>query len=164
MRGWLVRLALCALLSAEFLSPAMAVQPLVAPDAPVPGAITERIELFFRDLAAERAREGFQRLLEGSPLAKQTAAIDSLVAKTPELPRLYGPPRGFEQVDARRIGNDVLVLRYLEKYETFPVVWHFTVYRAVDRAAPSSDPGRWLVVAVRYDTDIERLADERRSN
>ncbi|MBX7166026.1 MAG: hypothetical protein K1X74_06725 [Pirellulales bacterium] len=137
----------------------LAAQPSEPPPVAVPDAVTERIELFFRDISADRVRDAFTGLLAGSPLAKQTAAVDALVTKTPELARLYGPARNFEQITARRIGTDVLVLKYLYKCETFPVVWYFTVYRTFDRTAAANDPGRWIVVAVRFDTEIERLAE-----
>lgn len=115
-----------------------------------------RVAAFFEAVSTtptspERA---YQDLLQGSPLASRKAALDTLVARTKELESRYGKYQAFELIDTKRIGTDVVVLKYLYKCELFPVVWYFTLYRDQRAAAASA----WSIVAVRFDTDVELLA------
>ena len=56
------------------------------------------------------------------------------------------------------IGNDLVLMKYLYKCETFPVVWYFTFYRTSPRGERTADTGdSWRVIIVRFDTELELL-------
>jgi hypothetical protein len=92
-------------------------------------------------------------------LAKQTEAVKTLIDKTNELKAKYGECRKFERIAARRVGEDLVMLKYLYKCEDFPVVWYFTFYRTPSRSDVAlTDSGSWRAIIVRLDTDLESLA------
>lgn len=118
-----------------------------------------KIKQFLETVAGGEAQTAYQKLLAGSQLAKQTDAVKGLVEKTRELKARYGEYRSFERVAAKRIGSDLVILKYLYKCEHYPVVWYFTFYRTPQRSeSASTSSGAWLVVIVRFDTELEKLA------
>ncbi len=120
------------------------------PDAEVT-RLQARVKTFFDSVTTDATpRRAFDTLLTASPI-RQTREEDmtKMVQRYTGLKK-YGRYLGFEAVDARRIGNDVVLLRYLYKTENLPVVWYISFYRR-----PGSD---WFVVSLRFDTRIELLA------
>ena len=102
-------------------------------------------------------QSAYQELLKNSQPLTQTEALNALVQKTRLIRERYGEVRDFEQISARRVGKDLVLLRYLYKCENYPVVWHVTFYRTTkqNEVPRNSD---WTVVTVRFDTNVEILA------
>ena len=123
----------------------------------VPTALEERVSQFLEGVSLDQAQSAFQELLAGSQLLKQTDAVKDLVARTNALETKYGKYRAFEQVSAKRVGSDLVLMRYLYKCENFPVVWYFTFYHAPSSGESSAKNGAWRVVAVRFDANLEAL-------
>jgi hypothetical protein len=123
-------------------------------------ALDRRVKQFFGSLSSDDTQAAFQQLLAGSQVAKQTEAVKALVDKTRELKAKYGEVRNFEQVAAKRIGKDVVILRYLYQCEHFPIAWHVIFYRTPPRGEiPEEEEGStWRVIVLRFDTDLEALA------
>ena len=122
---------------------------------PVLVALHVKISDFLEGVSGGQTQSAYDDLLAGSQLLKQKEALQELIGKTNELEKEYGQYRGFEQIAAKRIGNDLVLLRYLYKCENFPVVWYFTFYRTPGETPPETD--NWRVVAVRFDTELELL-------
>jgi hypothetical protein len=120
--------------------------------------LQQRVDNFLEAISVGgRSQAAFQELLTGSPLLKRTEEISALIAKTDQLRERYGPYRGFEAIAARRVGKDLVFLRYLYKCENFPVVFYFTFYRT-PRGEPTAETGNsWRVIIVRFDTELELL-------
>jgi hypothetical protein len=117
-----------------------------------------RVGQFLDGVSLGQTQNAFQELLADSQLAKQADAVKELVARTNELEAKYGKYRAFEQVSAKRIGRDLVLMRYLYKCENLPVVWYFTFYHVPGPADPAAkNGGAWRVVTVRYDTNLEAL-------
>ena len=89
----------------------------------------------------------------------KTAAVEALIKKTDALTATFGDYRGSERIFAKSIGKDLVLLKYLYKCEHYPIVWHFTYYRTAQTAEPTTS--KWIVIAVRFDTDLELLALEK---
>ena len=121
-------------------------------------ALDRKVRQFFDGVSADDAQAAYKRLLDGSQLAKQAEAVKGLVDKTRELKTKYGDFRNYELVTAKRIGKDVVVLKYLYQCEHFPVVWYVTFYRSPQRGDPGEEGNSWRVVILRFDTDLESLA------
>jgi hypothetical protein len=121
------------------------------------GTLDARVAQFLEGVSLGQSHSAFADLLSGSQLLKQNDALKDLVARTNDLEAKYGKYRAFEQVSAKRIGGDLVLMRYLYKCENFPVVWHFTFYRTPGVGDTGSKTGTWRVVAVRFDTDLEQL-------
>jgi hypothetical protein len=120
-------------------------------------ALDQKIKQFLQTTIDDDVHAAFQELLAGSPLARQTEAVTSLEQKTRELQARYGLCRNVEQVSAKRVGRDLVLMKYLYNCESFPVVWYFTYYRVYKRGEVPRE-NSWAVVAVRFDTDLELLA------
>jgi hypothetical protein len=120
-------------------------------------ALDARIGQFLKGVSMGETQNAYQGLLAGSRLLQQNKALKELTEKTQQLHTKYGPYCGFEQIAAKRVGRDVVLLRYLYKCTDFPVVWYFTFYRAptAGEALPENIP--WRVVTVRFDTELESL-------
>jgi hypothetical protein len=112
---------------------------------PVVGKLHEKVMRFLGGIAGGEQTTAFGELLAGSQLLEQAGAVRSLVDKSKEITQRYGAHRDSEQVSAKRIGKDVVLLKYLFKCEKFPVVWYFAFYRDL--------------VSVRFDTQLESLAN-----
>jgi len=121
------------------------------PDAEVT-RLQARVKTFFDSVTSDTVtpRSAFDTLLTASPIRQaRTEDMKKMVDRYDALKK-YGRYLGFEAVDFKRIGNDVVLLRYLYKTENLPVVWYISFYRR-----PGSD---WFVVSLRFDTRIELLA------
>jgi hypothetical protein len=120
-------------------------------------AASARVTTFFEALGgkAPALDKALAELMADGPLAARKTAVESLLAETRKLETRYGKYRAAERIEAKRIGTDVMVLKYLTKCDNFPVVWHFTFYRD---QRPTAAAAAWNVIAVRFDTDVELLA------
>jgi transcriptional regulator NrdR family protein len=121
--------------------------------------LEERVAQFLEGLSRGKIVESYTELLRDSSLSKpaQAEALKTLIDRTRELERKYGKYRGYDRVDAKRIGKDLVLLRYLYKCDEFPVVWYVTYYRDFKRSDVIADTNAWIVVSVRFDTDLELL-------
>ena len=129
---------------------------VLAPETdPVLDTLDDEIKSFLEAVSLGQVQSAYDELLLGSHLAKQDKALKKLVEQTQELQSKYGEYRAFEQIAARRIGNDLVLLKYLYKCEHFPVVWYFTFYRTPGETPPENS--NWRVVIVRFDTELELL-------
>jgi hypothetical protein len=122
--------------------------------------LEEKVARFFEEMSAGPPLGAYQQLLAGSWLAKEKDGLKTLAEKTAELKDKYGECRRPEKIVAKRVGVDVVLLKYLYKCERSPVVWHVTFYRPPSRGAAGGveTGGNWEVIAVRFDTDLESLA------
>jgi hypothetical protein len=146
----------CVLLLALliFASRAAGAEDTVSAD-PVVAKLHDRVVRFLESVSTE-TNTAFNDLLLGSPLSEQKESVRSLVDKSKEIADRYGAFRESEQVSAKRIGKDVVLLKYLYKCEKFPVLWYFAFYRDFTRSTVAGDD-YWLVISVRFDTQIEAL-------
>jgi len=117
-----------------------------------------KIGQFLTGISMGETQNAYQELLAGSRLVKQEKALQELIEKTAQLQAKYGLYCGIEQIAAKRVGKDLVLFRYLYKCKDFPVVWYFTFYRTPTPGETPPDKAPWRVVAVRFDTELERLA------
>lgn len=138
-------------------------QPAPAQETPAPkdeviDALDARVRPFFESISQGATQQAFDTLLRGSPLLLQkTDALKSLIERTNQIPARFGRYRSFERIDAKRVGRDLVFLRYLYKCEEFPVVWYFTFYRPPPRPEAPAEEATWRVIVVRFDTEVELL-------
>jgi hypothetical protein len=131
----------------------------VSPETdPVLLRLDERIRQFMDTVAMGQVQSAYDELLTGSQLLKQERALKELVRKTDAMRTKYGRYGGAEQITAKPIGRDLMLLRYLYKCRDFPVVWYFAFYRSPADNEPLTAADHWRVVSVRFDTDLELLS------
>jgi hypothetical protein len=128
------------------------------PVDPVLEQLHESVSRFLEGISHGYAPKAFEDFLIRGPLWKKAADREALIKKTGELTERFGEYREFERISAKRIGKDLVLMKYLYKCETFPVVWYFTFYRTPPRGERSADTGApWRVIVIRFDTELELL-------
>ena len=105
--------------------------------------LTDRAKTFLAGLSKDAAGS-FDTLLVNSSLAG-TDEMERLTAAAKELPTKYGDFLEAERVEARRVGQDLVLLTFLYKAERFPIVWRFAFYRPRES---------WAVVSLRFDSKL----------
>ena len=108
---------------------------------PVLTLLDGRVSQFLDGVSVGQTQNAFKELLADSQLAKQADAVKDLVARTNELETKYGKCQAFEQISAKRVGNDLVLMRYLYKCENFPVVWYFAFYHTPSPSGALSKNG-----------------------
>jgi hypothetical protein len=146
------------LVSAALVVPAASAlaQEDAASSDPVVVKLDERATRFLESVAEGNENAAFADLLAGSELREQSSAVRDLVDRSKEIRDRYGRHRESEQLSAKRVGKDLVLLKYLYKCEKFPVVWYIAFYRDF-RAQAATPDDQWVVISVRFDTEIERL-------
>ena len=132
-------------------------QELAAAEDKVLVALDAHAAQFLEGVSMGQAQSAYQELLAGSQLLRQSDALKTLIEKTGGLEKKYGRYWGFEKIAAKRVGDDLVLLKYLYKCENFPVVWYFTFYRTPSPAEPPVESRQWRVITVRFDTELELL-------
>jgi hypothetical protein len=147
-------LIVAGLLVPSFLMATAVAQPEPATD-PVVAKLDDSIGRFFDGVAKGDVSKSYAELLKDSPLSRQSDAVKGLIDKTKEIEKKYGKYRGYDRLDAKRIGNDLILVRCLYKCDEFPVAWYLSFYR--DFKHSDADNSNWIVVSMRFDTDLEAL-------
>jgi len=122
---------------------------------PAVAKLDDTMGRFFELLGKGDAAKALNDLLKDSGLLRQSDALKGLLEKSKDLDKKYGRYRGFDRIDAKRIGKDLILVRYLYKCEEFPVVWTVAFYRDFKRG--DVDANSWGIVSLRFDTDLDLL-------
>jgi len=126
-------------------------------DDPVIALLHQKVDAFFKNLANANvtSEAAFDELVVNSRLAEQPEALKELAKRTKAFDEKFGKFVSSERVATRRVGRDLVLLKYLYKAEGFPVVWYFTYYRDFSNADTTSEAGSWVIVSVRFDTRLD---------
>jgi hypothetical protein len=126
---------------------------------------TARIQAFFEALVQANnpsaTTSALSTLLRSSPLlgrADSAQKLDDLQKEVDNLKTEYGTLLRAEKIEAKRIGEDIVVFRYILKHEVHPVIWTVTFYRKPTTSTSSiSNPNPWVPVGLRYSNDLNQL-------
>ena len=121
--------------------------------------IDARIRTFFETLARGSSTSAFDELLRQSPFSNYEAgqASAELRKKTDELSVQYGGMLNHEKCDFKRIGDDLVLTRYISKHENSPIIWTFAFYRKPAGATSITNPNTWMFIQLHFDTDLRLL-------
>jgi hypothetical protein len=112
--------------------------------------VQEISDQFMAEVEFGNYEEGFLLLKDHWPLSE--ADFEALVAQTNEQMAMvgatFGAETGSEQVRSEAVGESLLRLTYLQKFENHAIRWQLTFYRP---------DGYWLVNQVSWDDDLEAL-------
>lgn len=126
------------------------------PSDPTIDPLDKRVKAFFESIKSKGTTAAYTELLGVGLLSTQDRK--TLEDETKKIEGLYGAYRNHELVYTKRVGNDLVFLKYLYKCEKFPVLWHVTFYRTGSGSESTTDSSRaWQIVSVRFDTDLELL-------
>ena len=117
----------------------------------------ESVQNFFEQIAnpAEGSYSGLENLLKNSPFEgnAKDEMIKTLAEKIDSIAGQFGSYISFEQIGVKRIGRDLVVLRYLYKCQNYPLVWYFVFYRPT--ASESETAGKtWQIIHLYYDSQL----------
>ena len=113
-----------------------------------------RIRSFFdiltiQPVTPEVCQSAYQKLFSGS----SSQDIGVMVQRSEELFK-GGNRWQYELLDTKPVGADLMLIRYLTKSETHPVIWYFTFYRS------PTGVRTWNCIGVRFDTNLDSLFEE----
>jgi hypothetical protein len=123
-------------------------------------SLDSRVTDFFERFKDGTISQAFTDLVSGGPLASNQEMLANVAKDAEQVNESFGAYRGFEQIEARQIGKDMVIMKYLYKCESSPVVWYFTFYRPPLQGTDmtGTTPNEWMVIGVRFDTNLEMLA------
>jgi hypothetical protein len=119
--------------------------------------LENQVDRFLGVLADGQVDDAFDDLLAGSPALRASASVGELKLQTKEIEERFGRNRGYERLSGHRIGQDIVILKYLYKCENYPVVWYFTFYRTLSSATMVPPTPTWRLISLRFDTQVELL-------
>lgn len=117
----------------------------------------ESVQNFFEQVAnpAEGSYNGLENLLKNSPFEENAKEemIKTLAEKIDGISGQFGSYVSFEPIGLKRIGRDLVVLRYLYKCQNYPLVWYFVFYRPT--ASEEETAGKtWQIIHLYYDSQL----------
>jgi len=111
--------------------------------------LDSRIRLFFESLSRGNTTSAFETSMRTSPLSSSIndASIAEMRSRVESMRIQFGAILNWEKLDPKRIGDDVILLRYILKYEQYPVLWTFAYYR-------NPNTNAWVLIGQNFDTDV----------
>ena len=137
--------------------------PAGAQTQPAAGATGEqeldtRITTFFRTLQTGTSALAFATLLHDSPLSSDSTLVAALVNNVDNMNTQFDGILSWERhPDSKTIGSDIIVIRYILKYNEYPVIWSFAFYRKPPRTAVTGPTPNWVLVELQFDTKLLNL-------
>lgn len=113
--------------------------------------ISEFLDQLSRARDREEAETAFRGLLARSRFSVADPQVQTLIDQAETLTQKYGRYRGSEKIRAQTVGGSLVLMRYLYRCDTYPIVWYFTFYK------PTPEDN-WTLVTVRFDTQLELQA------
>ena len=129
-------------------------------DTDIMGTLQRRIQTFCDSLADGSATAYSSNGTLFTDSQAQDQAIQEMILKTDEL--IKGGRWQYEYLDAKPVGKDIILVRYLYKSELRPVVWYFTFYRSPTTrpGETAASPRTWNCIGVRFDTNLDAFFNE----
>jgi len=128
-------------------------QPQPSMDSGRDREIDIRIQTFFETLKGGNSSLAFEEMLRSSPLGTHsTAAVLTDLRVEMDKLQQFGEIFHWEKYETKKIGEDVVIVRYILKYERYPVIWSFTFYRKPSVSIAIAPA--WSVIDIRFDTNL----------
>lgn len=103
------------------------------------------IDVFFLALQAGDIEVAYDTLVQNSPVADEPSQVADLKTKTASAIDTYGPIVGYELIDEKRAGENLVRRTYFSHGDTQPLRWRFYFYRIKDH---------WRLVDFRVDDGL----------
>lgn len=123
-------------------------------------ALDGKIEAFFGALRQGNTASAFDDLLKDSPysLPSSGTSASELRGKVDALKGQIGDIVRWEKLDEKSVGVDIIIYRYILKYDLYPVIWTFYFYRKPTApTALSTTTNTWGLHSVYFDPDLRNL-------
>lgn len=139
-------------------TPPVATPVPVAPAVPVAAAPGAGIDepgqaagTFFSSLQNGQIDEAYATLTKGSKIGESPEELQTLKAKTTEAIQAFGAIQGYELLETKAVGANLMRRTYLSLGRDFPLRWRFYFYRTI---------GQWRLVDLRVDDRLSGMFDE----
>ncbi|MDR2171213.1 MAG: hypothetical protein LBP59_13805 [Planctomycetaceae bacterium] len=125
--------------------------------------LDDRIKQFFDEIIANSSSaSAFDSLLTTGSTTTTNSLIDTSISemktKLDDVKTRFGNFKDYEKIDAKPIGKDLVIIRYLLKCESYPVVWTFTFYRRPNATTTTIvTTTQWQTIGLRFDTNLDIL-------
>ncbi|MDR1141073.1 MAG: hypothetical protein LBL62_05215 [Planctomycetaceae bacterium] len=116
--------------------------------------LDDKIRSFFDHLISSgNTTNAFENLLLQSPLGSSSAPVTEIRSKLDDTKKQVGEFHAYEFFQAKPVGKDIVLIRYILKCEYYPVVWTFTFYRKPSLQGSTGTP--WQLVEMRFDSNLD---------
>jgi len=130
-------------------------EPNTAPEAsPTPrrlDAPAEKMDLFFLALKAAQVDAAYDALVKDTIISERKEDVIALKERTKQAIESYGPISGYEVVDEKIVGTNLLRRTCVSLNSDLPLRWRFYFYRS---------EGAWRLVDLRVDDALVELFEE----
>ena len=115
-----------------------------------------KIRDFFDTIKRGNSSLALEELLRQSPLDSSNASshLTELRNKIEEMKERFGEILRWEKYETKRIGEDIILIRYILKYERYPVIWTFTLYRKPSVSSSITNTNPWGLIELHFDTNL----------
>ena len=118
-----------------------------------------KIQVFFDALMKGESSSAFDELFRQgtfkSPIEKEQAST-MMRGRLGEASVRLGEILDYKIYDTKRIDEDIVLSRYILKFEDGPTLWTFMFYRKPTAAGITND-NPWRLVAINFDGDLRLL-------
>ncbi len=146
-----------AVLLLLLLIPFFSTSPVGAQSTAPETALDNKIQLFFDTLSKGNTEKAVTDLFRNSPMVFGHESMAETTEKIDAVWKEFGEYKGFDWIDTKTVGNDLVIVRYLMKCEKHPIIWTFTFYRTSPPGMTSDLTYSWKVIGARFDVDLEVL-------
>jgi hypothetical protein len=112
---------------------------------------------FFMSLKRGNHTLALEELLRQSALGSASAEsqLTDLRKEVEKAGTLFGDIQSWEKSEGKPIGSDIILVRYILKYDRYPVMWTFLFYRKPSSAPSITSPGSsWELIELYFDTNF----------
>ena len=113
-----------------------------------------RIQDFFASLKRGNLTPAFEELLQPSSFGSSSAEVTDLRKEVEKAGRQFGEMQNWERHESKQIGSDIVLVRYILKYDKHPVMWTFLFYRKPSGTMSMSSPSTWELIQLDFDSNF----------
>lgn len=114
-----------------------------------------KISDFFISLKKGNRDPALEELLRQSAYSASYAETTNLRKEIEKAGTQFGEIQTWERYEVKQIGSDIILVRYILKYDRYPVMWTFLFYRKPSGTLGMTDPRPpWELIELYFDTNF----------
>ena len=115
-----------------------------------------RIQDFFTTLKRGNHTSALEELLQQSSYDFSSAEshMTDLRKEVEKAGTQFGEMQNWEKYETKQIGSDIILVRYILKYDRHPVMWTFLFYRKPPGTLSMTSPRTWELIQLYFDTNF----------
>jgi hypothetical protein len=111
---------------------------------------------FFMGLKRGNHTPALEELLRQSSYGSSNAEtqLSNLRKEIEKAGTLFGEIQTWEKYEVRQIGSDIILVRYILKYDRYPVMWTFLFYRKPSSTLGMTGSSPWELIELYFDPNF----------